>query len=75
MVIARPPGPQPAADLRPGAFDEAALEGRVHVLVILGRDEHARLDVSAQLLECAEHRVMGGVVEQPRRMKDAGVGT
>ena len=37
LVVAGAPGPQPPADVGAGPVDEAALERRVHVLVVLVR--------------------------------------
>ena len=56
LVVAGAPGPQPPADVGAGPVDEAALERRVDVLVVLGRAERAGLDVGPEPVEGVEHR-------------------
>ena len=57
LVVAAAPGPQPPTELGPGALDEAALEGGVHVLVVRPGRECAGRDVGVETAQCLEHRV------------------
>ena len=74
LVVARTTGPQPAADVGTGSFDEAPLQRGVDVLVAGLRHELPRLDVGAQGLEAVEHGLQGRVVEQARGVQDTCVG-
>ena len=57
LVVAAAAGAQLAAQLGAGALDQAALEGRVHVLVALDGRERAGCDVRVERVERGEHPV------------------
>ncbi len=55
LVVTAPAGAQLAAELRPGAVDQPALERRVHVLVGRGRTERAVRHGLLQVVQGGEH--------------------
>ena len=73
LVVARPPRPQLAAEVRADPLDQPALEGGVDVLVVLGGHERPRRDVGGEPREAVEHPGELVVVEQPRAVQHAGV--
>jgi len=73
LVVARAAGAKPATDIGAGTLDQASLERRVHVLVVLERSERPRLHIGQELPEPHLHRIQGGVIQQASAMQGARV--
>ena len=73
LVVARTPGTQLPAKFRTGAFDEAALEAGVDVLVVGPRAERTRGDVVVEKREGGKHPGQLGVGQEAGLMQGASV--
>ena len=61
LVVAGPPGAQPAAELGSDPLDQPALQGAVHVFVGGTRTEDSRRHVDLELVEAGDQaRDLGG---------------
>ncbi len=65
LVVSRPAGPQPAAEIRPDPVDQAAFERAVHVLVGDQRPEAAVGDVLGEAVQPGQQSVALLLGEQP----------
>ena len=65
LVVAGPPGPQPAAELGAGPLEQAALQRGVHVLVVAAGRERTGYHVGVELIQPGQHR-------RPARRRSAG---
>jgi hypothetical protein len=73
LVVAAAPGAELAAEFAE-AFDQAALERGVDVLVGDGAGEGAARDVLAETVQSGQHPLQFGVVEEPRAVQYARMG-
>ena len=75
LVVARPPGPQAAAEFGPDPVDQPALQRGVHVLVADQRTEAAVSDVLGEAVEAGQQPVALLFGEQPGPEEHHGVST